>query len=134
MKFPSDKLYIPRISIREGLVENTVIHRRRKRRFEHLSQMKTIIGAAFVLLFMWVLVQLLEGGFQFFSHSQPNAEEIQIQFQINTPAETAKPNLDRATMEVSRRSLSLPAPMQPSIPEVNRPSPSATVQEKSEQY
>lgn len=128
MKLPSEKLYIPRISIREGVVHNTVIHKRRRRRFVRLGRVKMIVAASFVFAFLWLGMELAKSGFSFLSKDKPQAlEEIPLLLSPPQP-KPAVPAVDSSTIHISRRQLAPPQPMPTILPEISTPSPSATVE------
>lgn len=132
MRLPSDKLYIPRISIREGVVRNTFTHKRRRKRFARLGRIKMIVAASFIFAFLWLGVELANSGLDFLSKDKPQPlEEIPLLLPTPQP-EPAPPGLDSSTMSISRRNLAPPQPMPTVLPEISSPSPSATVKKGRE--
>lgn len=132
MKLPSEKLYIPRISIREGVVHNTAIHKRRRRRFLKLGRVRMIVAATFVFALMWVGVELANSGLNFLSKDSPQTLD-EIPFLLTPPQpKPAVPAADSSTMQISRRYLAPPQPMPTVLPEISSPSPSATVEGHTE--
>lgn len=132
MKLPSDKLYIPRISVRNREVYGGPFTRRRRKRLLRLGHFRTLVAGAFLFVFIWLIAQFSEGALHFFGNKQaPFPDEIPLQIRPAEPVEKTSVN-EFSIIEKSREKRAFAEPMPIQIPELKRPSPSEMIKAGSQ--